>query len=89
MQRLTRPDRYGEPSIVAPAPRSEDRAVSFGAHALQIVGAVLITYVVLHFILKTGDAQPPALHLHSPLIADAIRQAPTIDSALGIEEPAF
>jgi hypothetical protein len=37
---------------VDPAPPSERHAVSFGAHALQIVGIILIAYVVLHFIIK-------------------------------------
>jgi hypothetical protein len=39
-------------NVVEPARPPRHHAVAFGAHALQLLGAILVAYVVLHFIIK-------------------------------------
>ena len=39
-------------NVVEPALHSEHQTVKFGVHILQLLGAVLVAYVVLHFIIK-------------------------------------
>ena len=39
-------------NAVEPAPHTHDQAVKFGVHVLQVLGTVLVAYVVLHFIIK-------------------------------------
>jgi hypothetical protein len=39
-------------NVVEPVSHSEHQAVKFGVHLLQLLGAVLVAYVVLHFIIK-------------------------------------
>ena len=34
------------------APRSRDPAVIFGGHLLQLIGAIAVIYVILHFLFK-------------------------------------
>ena len=34
------------------APRSRDPVVIFGGHLLQLIGAITVIYVILHFIDK-------------------------------------
>jgi hypothetical protein len=47
------PKSEDEPEkAIEPVPHSEHHAVRFGAHVLELLGAVLIAYVILHFITK-------------------------------------
>jgi hypothetical protein len=34
------------------APRSRDQVVIFGGHLLQLIGAIAVIYIVLHFLFK-------------------------------------
>ena len=34
------------------APRSRDPVVVFGGHLLQLIGAIAVIYIVLHFLFK-------------------------------------
>ena len=34
------------------APRSRDQVVIFGGHLLQLIGAIAIIWVILHFLTK-------------------------------------
>ena len=34
------------------APNSRDPTIIFGGHLLQLIGAIVVIYVVLHFLLK-------------------------------------
>ena len=34
------------------APRSRDQVVIFGGHLLQLIGAIAVIYVILHFLFK-------------------------------------
>jgi hypothetical protein len=34
------------------APRSQDQVVIFGGHLLQLIGAIAVIYIVLHFLFK-------------------------------------
>jgi hypothetical protein len=34
------------------APRSLDQVVIFGGHLLQLIGAIAVIYIVLHFLFK-------------------------------------
>jgi hypothetical protein len=39
-------------SVIEPTRCTDDQAVLFGVQALRIVGAILVAYVVLHFLFK-------------------------------------
>ena len=34
------------------SPRSRDPVVVFGGHLLQVIGAIAVIYVILHFLFK-------------------------------------
>ena len=39
-------------SVIEPTRPADDHAVVFGVQLLRILGAILIAFVVLHFIIK-------------------------------------
>src|SRR5262249_4856312 len=48
------------------SPRSQDPVVVFGGHLLQVIGAIAVTYVVLHFLFKFWCAAPRTAHNFEP-----------------------